>query len=1038
MQTASPAPSRRRRIALAAILAIAAPLALAVTGTPWAVRHYGERALADAGFPEARIGDVGFLRNGLRIGHVTLDGESRLKLSGIEIRLGWASVQDGRAKRVAVRKATFAAAIADDGTIRIPGYHPVPETAPDVAAPPAIPAEHLYLRSARIVLATPAGEAAIDLADAGAEITDGQIVLSAMLQAAHRQAQLAGSLTATAVPSAGVLQARLGITGGSAEMNGLSVMELSGTASIGVSPDAPLSAAFELAAEQSRLRDIPLGAMRLAGELSGETLSYALSSPSGGVAAFDLAGEADLAGGTAHLAGELRIPDLSRLPELGAAGRVELRPDVGIDWRESPLRLAGDVALAAENLMFDGLLHTGGLRLAARLGGTPERLAIRASAPWTAEAVPAPDLLPDAMAAYRGRPIRLALAPRAGAEAMMLRLDLPAGIAELDARAELTAGETRITAGAAFALRQAEAGPSAEAQALTLSANGLQLAEMTLDLDDFTGAAALSPARDWHLAGTGGLRARGTAGRLRAAEALLAWAGRIDGDATSVRLLPDRCLAMQARGLEIDDLAIASLDPPCLSAREGAPLLRAGPADDAVAIAATTAAAPLDLRLRQADAEYHLVGSWPALDLTARLGAAGGADAQVAISGGRLQSADAGIEIDSIGGALRLGGGEIEKADLTASAIESLAVPALWVPLSLEATAERADGALGFEAFLSDAQGILVLELAGRHSGASGNADITLYPIRFIPEATEAASLSPALAALLTGVSGPLGFDGRLAWGSGDLESAGTLALGPLSAGVAGVPVSGFEGRIAFDSLLPPVTAGTQELRLAAANIGLLLAEGRMRFALRPGGEVAVDALGFDLAGGRLTADPFMLDLSRIEDTRVVLRAEGVDLAQMVRLSGIDGLDGTGTLTGRLPLALTAEGLRIADGVLAAAGTGVLRYIPDELPDFLRGDDLRTRMLRQALENFQYESLSLTLSGDVGAEQRIALSARGANPDFLEGHPVELDLAVQGPLVSVVQSAVGGSGARALERMFRESETGAGRPDGREDEENQP
>src|SRR5690606_34188686 len=117
-------------------------------------------------------------------------------------------------------------------------------------------------------------------------------------------------------------------------------------------------------------------------------------------------------------------------------------------------------------------------------------------------------------------------------------------------------------------------------------------------------------------------------------------------------------------------------------------------------------------------------------------------------------------------------------------------------------------------------------------------------------------------------------------------------------------------------------------------------------------------------------------------------------------------------------------GLQLDEGVLAAETDGVLRYTPDDLPAFLRGDDVRSRMLREALTNFQYDELSLSIAGESGdgGEQRLTLSAKGANPDFLEGHPIELNFNFRGPLLGAVRSAVDVSGAGEIEDMFEEQE----------------
>ena len=102
----------------------------------------------------------------------------------------------------------------------------------------------------------------------------------------------------------------------------------------------------------------------------------------------------------------------------------------------------------------------------------------------------------------------------------------------------------------------------------------------------------------------------------------------------------------------------------------------------------------------------------------------------------------------------------------------------------------------------------------------------------------------------------------------------------------------------------------------------------------------------------------------------------------------------------------------------------MLRYTPSNLPEFLRGDDVRSRMLREVLTRFEYEELSLSVSGESGpgGQQRLTLDARGANPDFLDGHPIELAFNFAGPLLGAVQSAVDVSDAAGLEELFEQQD----------------
>ena len=58
----------------------------------------------------------------------------------------------------------------------------------------------------------------------------------------------------------------------------------------------------------------------------------------------------------------------------------------------------------------------------------------------------------------------------------------------------------------------------------------------------------------------------------------------------------------------------------------------------------------------------------------------------------------------------------------------------------------------------------------------------------------------------------------------------------------------------------------------------------------------------------------------------------------------------------------------------------------------------------QALENFRYDALKITLDGRTDGATAIGLHLKGANPDLHDGHPVEFNLNLEGNLASLIQT----------------------------------
>jgi Dicarboxylate transport len=84
----------------------------------------------------------------------------------------------------------------------------------------------------------------------------------------------------------------------------------------------------------------------------------------------------------------------------------------------------------------------------------------------------------------------------------------------------------------------------------------------------------------------------------------------------------------------------------------------------------------------------------------------------------------------------------------------------------------------------------------------------------------------------------------------------------------------------------------------------------------------------------------------------------------------------------------------------------VLRYRSETAPAALQAGGQGVDLLLQALENFHYEALRITLDGRTDAAMDIGLHLGGANPDLYDGHPVEFNLDLEGELGNILRQGV--------------------------------
>ncbi|HET6469017.1 MAG TPA: YdbH domain-containing protein [Geminicoccaceae bacterium] len=349
--------------------------------------------------------------------------------------------------------------------------------------------------------------------------------------------------------------------------------------------------------------------------------------------------------------------------------------------------------------------------------------------------------------------------------------------------------------------------------------------------------------------------------------------------------------------------------------------------------------------------------------------------------------------------------------------------PARAPALNVDARLRGATIALVARLF-QDPEGTL-LRAEGHHELATGEGRLVLSgePVRFAPEGLQPAALVPQLEGVVEAVSGEVGITGEIAWGPRPRERV-QLLMRDLSFTTPASRIERLSGAVSFTGLFPPRTPEGQQLAVALVDVGLPLANGLASLALRPDGRLHLDELAFELAGGRLSAGPLDVPLGA-GAVELVLTAQGLELGRLLELVELEGLTGTGTIDGRLPVEVVlGEGVAVRGGRLESRGPGVIRYAPATPPAGLAAGGASVDLMLQALRDFRYDSLSMTLDGRTEGEMLAGLKVAGRNPELYGGYPVEFNLNLEGQLASIVRRGIDAyqipeSIARRLGEFFR-------------------
>lgn len=338
-----------------------------------------------------------------------------------------------------------------------------------------------------------------------------------------------------------------------------------------------------------------------------------------------------------------------------------------------------------------------------------------------------------------------------------------------------------------------------------------------------------------------------------------------------------------------------------------------------------------------------------------------------------------------------------------------LSVPELRLggPLGLRGQLEVRDSTADYRLTLADTRGILALDAKGSADLASRTtrADLHLRPIAFEEEGLQPAALFPFLGDQVEAASGSVEAAGTASWDGARAAAEIDLALREVGFTAHGATVSGLNGRIEIAGPSPPVTKPGQLISIALIDVGLELTDGLIEFQLRPDGLIQLERAEWQWAGGAVRTAGLLDPMA--DSQQLVLEVVGVDLAKLLALVNLGGLEGSGRLGGRVPISRSGETLEIRGGELAGAPEGGrIRYRPSGGAEAMAEQRHGLEQLLGALEDFHYDSLRLSVAGDTRGAVDVAVHLGGFNPNFERGRRVELNLNVEARLADLLRAGL--------------------------------
>ena len=141
-----------------------------------------------------------------------------------------------------------------------------------------------------------------------------------------------------------------------------------------------------------------------------------------------------------------------------------------------------------------------------------------------------------------------------------------------------------------------------------------------------------------------------------------------------------------------------------------------------------------------------------------------------------------------------------------------------------------------------------------------------------------------------------------------------------------------------------------------------------------------------NFAGGILSTEAELFDPDSFSES-FTLNVDNVDLTEIFRLIGIEGLSGTGKLTGAIPIEVKDGKVIVKDGQLEALAPGLIRLEGGEVTKALKQKGDTVAMALRTLADFHYRKMTVRIDKAPTGEGVLKLRLEGSNPKVYKGHP---------------------------------------------------
>ncbi len=221
--------------------------------------------------------------------------------------------------------------------------------------------------------------------------------------------------------------------------------------------------------------------------------------------------------------------------------------------------------------------------------------------------------------------------------------------------------------------------------------------------------------------------------------------------------------------------------------------------------------------------------------------------------------------------------------------------------------------------------------------------------------------------------------------------------------------LEGLDGKLSAQIDPKQLRLELSDLHLAQANPGIPLGpvqlSGSYSAALQTPtqGQLQLRQAEAALMGGKLQLAPGQWRMAA-EPLLLPVQVQGLELEQLFILYPTEGLAGTGTLDGFLPLQVGSQGVTIEQGQLNAREPGGRLQFHSERIRALGRSNPAMQLVTQSLEDFRFTTLSSQVNYDQQGKLALAMRLEGQNPAIEQGRPIHFNINLEEDIPTLLAS----------------------------------